>query len=279
MIVYNIVFRSYFVCIAYKVAFKCFTVKSFKPFTKLYLGQIKALERFLYFGIKSHIMSKKWWLTFLVVLFLPSVYSATIHGTIYNYDLDKAQNSIVVISTVPEQTFVAKDGTYILSVAPGDYELSASYSEKNGRYLSSKNISVVSDGDYLVDIILFPDLSEEQGLANEVFQPDIDVNLPTLTARKSTWQYYATAAIALIILFAIIFWLKKKPTVEPSEKDLADEVLDFVKHEQGRTTQKDIRNKFSFSEAKISLVLTELEHKGLVKKIKKGKGNIIILNR
>ncbi len=31
------------------------------------------------------------------------------------------------------------------------------------------------------------------------------------------------------------------------------------------------------SEAKISLILTELEHKGKVEKIKKGRGNVILL--
>ena len=36
--------------------------------------------------------------------------------------------------------------------------------------------------------------------------------------------------------------------------------------------------KFPDSEAKISLVLTELEAKGKIKKIKKGRGNIIIWN-
>ena len=31
------------------------------------------------------------------------------------------------------------------------------------------------------------------------------------------------------------------------------------------------------SEAKISLILTELEHKGQIEKVKKGRGNVIIL--
>jgi len=31
------------------------------------------------------------------------------------------------------------------------------------------------------------------------------------------------------------------------------------------------------SEAKISLILTELEHKGKIEKIKKGRGNVIVV--
>ena len=41
--------------------------------------------------------------------------------------------------------------------------------------------------------------------------------------------------------------------------------------------QKDIRKNFPSSEAKISLILTELEEKGIIKKIKRGRGNIIVL--
>ena len=59
--------------------------------------------------------------------------------------------------------------------------------------------------------------------------------------------------------------------------DDAEKVLNFIKQEK-RTTQKDIRKEFPVSEAKISLILTELESKGKIKKIKKGKTNVVILN-
>ncbi|MBI4738935.1 hypothetical protein HY772_05235 [Candidatus Woesearchaeota archaeon] len=56
-------------------------------------------------------------------------------------------------------------------------------------------------------------------------------------------------------------------------------VMQFIKREGGRTTQKDLRREIPYSEAKISLMISELEHKKLVKRIKKGRGNIIILNQ
>jgi uncharacterized membrane protein len=61
---------------------------------------------------------------------------------------------------------------------------------------------------------------------------------------------------------------------EPAD-DAAKAVLDIIKNEK-RITQKDIRKQLPDSEAKISLVISELESKGIVKKIKKGRGNIII---
>ena len=60
------------------------------------------------------------------------------------------------------------------------------------------------------------------------------------------------------------------------DKDL-ENLIEFIKKQEGRTTQKDIRNNFPHSEAKISLMIAELEDKEIVKKLKKGRGNIIIL--
>jgi len=51
-----------------------------------------------------------------------------------------------------------------------------------------------------------------------------------------------------------------------------------LKKEGGRMTQKEIRKHINLSEAKISLVIAELEDSGKIKKIKKGRGNILILN-
>ncbi len=55
------------------------------------------------------------------------------------------------------------------------------------------------------------------------------------------------------------------------------EIVEFIVHEGGRTTQTEIRSRFPSSEAKISLMITELEDKRVVRKIRKGRGNIIVL--
>ncbi|MBN2458300.1 hypothetical protein JXB31_04180 [Candidatus Woesearchaeota archaeon] len=58
---------------------------------------------------------------------------------------------------------------------------------------------------------------------------------------------------------------------------VAQAVLNILKKEK-RITQKEIRKQLPDSEAKISLVISEFESKGIIKKIKKGRGNIIIYN-
>jgi uncharacterized membrane protein len=54
-------------------------------------------------------------------------------------------------------------------------------------------------------------------------------------------------------------------------------VLSIIGAHEGRITQKDLRMRLNCSEAKASLMITDLEDRGLVKKVKKGRGNVIIL--
>tara|TARA_B100000315_G_C14401356_1_gene506635 strand:+ start:28 stop:804 length:777 start_codon:yes stop_codon:yes gene_type:complete len=257
-------------------------------------------------------MTNKLPLICLIFLLLAVPYSlaATIHGTVYDMELNKAENAIVKVNTVPEQTYVAKDGSYSFNIPNGDYNIEAVYESEFRKYTSSEKVKVETDGDYVVDIILFPDISEEESLLEENIEiPDIYPE----EEKSLVWLYVIVLMIAAFIVYYIVFKKRKnkkkkleskelgekekavvvekeqKPKEEPKvEKqasteelveDLADKVLNFIKQNDGRTTQKDIRKQFPLSEAKISLVITELEHKEIIKKIKKGRGNVIILNK
>jgi len=66
--------------------------------------------------------------------------------------------------------------------------------------------------------------------------------------------------------------LKKQPlSAELSE------TLDIIRGNKGRITQKDLRGRLKYSEVKVSLLLSELEKRELIKKFKKGRENIVIL--
>lgn len=62
----------------------------------------------------------------------------------------------------------------------------------------------------------------------------------------------------------------------PLSTDLR-EVLDVIRGRKGRITQKDLRNRMEYSEVKVSLLLSELEKRGLIKKFKNGRENIVVL--
>jgi uncharacterized membrane protein len=85
-----------------------------------------------------------------------------------------------------------------------------------------------------------------------------------------------------LLVFAVLAFVAYKvsrPRNIIKEVSVADDlqrILEFVEKEGGRTTQKDIRKNFPYSEAKISLMIDDLEAKGLLKRIKKGRGNIIV---
>jgi uncharacterized membrane protein len=71
---------------------------------------------------------------------------------------------------------------------------------------------------------------------------------------------------------------------QPSVRDLllpedCRQVLSIIEKNDGRITQLDLRKMLPYSEAKVSLIVSDLESRGLVKKIKKGRGNVLILNR
>lgn len=55
------------------------------------------------------------------------------------------------------------------------------------------------------------------------------------------------------------------------------EIMDIIRGQGGRITQKDLRSKLKYSEGKVSLMLADLERRELIEKFKRGRGNVIIL--
>ena len=57
-------------------------------------------------------------------------------------------------------------------------------------------------------------------------------------------------------------------------EDLKD-LLELIRASGNRITQRELRKKSPYSESKVSLMLSDLEERGLIEKFKKGRGNII----
>ncbi len=220
---------------------------------------------------------------FWVVLLLlaPSVLGVTIHGTVYDFGLSQLSNAVVEINTSPNQQMVAKNGTYSFSVPPGKYSLSARHDKSDSEI--TENLSALSEGDYVFDLILLPSIENEEALLSE----EADVPFVEDVVQDRPVTHWLLWVVVFIVLGYIVYRVSKKPErivekeviKEVREVVVADElqkVLEFVEKEGGRTTQKDIRGQFPYSEAKVSLMIDELEAKGLLKRIKKGRGNVIV---
>ena len=95
--------------------------------------------------------------------------------------------------------------------------------------------------------------------------------------RKGPIAYLIVFVLVILILF-FSFKVGNKKEIKIDDDDSLNSVYNFIKKEK-RTTQKEIRKGSSLSEAKISLIITQLEKEGKIQKIKKGRSNIIILNK
>jgi len=227
-------------------------------------------------------MNRKLLILILVLLVLCSnVYSATVKGIVYDINLEPAKKAVLKVNTIPEQTIVSKDGSYLFNLEKGNYVINSVYQEDFKKFIAEQNVTILDEGEYTIDLILFPDISEEENLFNE------DIDIPNINAEPKNNNYLIYIIIGIIIILCfVIFFIKKNKFVQTKEQieikeevidDLSNEVINFIKEKGRRITQKDIRKRFPVSEAKISLVISELEEKGIIQKFKKGRGNIIIL--
>ncbi|MBU4501910.1 MAG: carboxypeptidase regulatory-like domain-containing protein [Nanoarchaeota archaeon] len=216
-------------------------------------------------------------LIFLVLI--NTCLAATIQGTIYDESLSVLENAVVEVDSTPQQRYVAKDGTYSFNLPEGSYTITTKY---NGQ-IAEEKVTITQDGEYVLDLFLFPSFEEEDELLE-----DIGINLEDeyFEEEKEGYNPIIAGITAVVMIVAVLFYflhrsrkLKIKVGIEDINEDETKKYLEFIKKQGGRTTQKEIRKNFPMSEAKISLIITELEHKGKIKKIRKGRSNVIILNK
>ncbi len=212
-----------------------------------------------------------------VVMCFSLASAASVQGTIYDFSLNKVKNVIVEINSTPMQRMLASDSTYSFDVERGLYTISV---KDNNNIVYSEEVELITDGKFNIDLFIFPDIGEEE-LLNESY-----INSEDLTFSNGKLNVLPFIIILIIISFFIYYFIflkrvKKEQSVNSENNnlnyDLASRLIEVLRNEDGRMTQKDLRKHFPFSEAKISLVVSELEAKGKVEKIKKGRGNIIIL--
>lgn len=203
----------------------------------------------------------------VLLIFSFSVCAATISGIVYDEKLDKT-DAIVEINTIPKQTKVAKDGEYSFQVPTGNYLINAKFM---GSSVEEK-IIITEEGNYIIDLILFPDLEDI---------PEIEENIGDEITDQPSYLNIVFMVVGALLIFIFVFYIlfrRKKSLVLEIDDDL-ENLMKIIKKQGGRTTQKEIRKEIPLSEAKISLMIAELEHKGIIEKIKKGRGNIIKIKK
>jgi uncharacterized membrane protein len=215
---------------------------------------------------------------------------ATVHGTIYDlWTFTPLENVVITVysgSTLSMQT-VALNGTYSLSLPPDDYTIIAKH--YRGSILicnAEENITLHENENLTLDLIMFPTFEENELPENYEPLPQFDeaVTRSTLLALVAV----SVIAIAGAVVFYYVKIYPKKKSVGPKKvegppparvvglPDDLKEVMDVIRASGGRIRQAELRQKLPYSEAKVSLMIADLEDRGLVRKIKKGRGNIIV---
>lgn len=224
------------------------------------------------------------YLVLFAFVFIQSVSAATISGTVYDMSFDRVNDVLVEIDTIPKQMFVATDGSYSFQVPEGTYVISAEKDDED----ASEEITVEQDGDFIIDLLIFPSFAEEDALVEDINSVDIESDLDILSYKKDLRIY--VLVLFAIVLFNLLFVFRKrvktflrkklhntsKKTHSVSDNH-TETVLAFISSQGGRTTQREIRKEIPLSEAKISLLLAELAHDNKIKKFKTGRSNVVVL--
>lgn len=230
--------------------------------------------------------------------------TATIHGAVYEwYTFQPMENAVIEVNSTPPQSIVARYGLYSFNLAPGSYLITAKYYQNNTlTSFAEETITITDDGDYVLDLLLFPSYDEE--IVNETelseITEDFEEDSKTIEEGTDSSLFYFIALIMLFVIIRFSIYAYKKrsseneeiipeidastpeelnqtietKTTAPLPADLL-EVMDIIKANDGRITQKELRSKLKYSEAKVSLMVSDLEQRGLIEKFKKGRGNII----
>ncbi|WMW25494.1 winged helix-turn-helix transcriptional regulator [Methanolobus sediminis] len=247
---------------------------------------------------------------FAVLGHTASAQEATIHGAVYEWDsFDPLEHVIVEVNSTPSQSMLANYGIYSFKLDPGTYLISASYYSANElAAYTEEEITITDDGDYVLDLILYPVYYNDPLLnENDFAELDDIANFSESDKEGSSYSMPESSVVVTIVLLVlviagvlVILILKQKKDASTSEDsslydlsyeyapedsiaglgDLPEdlrEVISIIVKNDGRITQKDLRTKVKHSEAKVSLMVSDLESRGIVRKFKKGRGNIIIL--
>lgn len=218
---------------------------------------------------------------------MPFALGAEIEGIVYTTFLEPATGAIVTIDTAPQQTKVATEGSYKFTVPNGVYTITATATVLGEPYETAEKVTIKSEGAFVIDLILIPTLDDSGDIDNDLSLEDTKgIHAPAVNNVLLTLTLVIFAGVLIILLFGMKIAKEhhehhleeaKEPLQESAEDPDKHSVYSLLQQQGGRMTQKDIRKNLPLSEAKISLIIAELEHDGKVKKIKKGRGNIIVL--
>ena len=192
-------------------------------------------------------------LVLLLLLVASITHASFVYGDIYENNLEKLNKTVIRVEGGFSYQLVTDKANYSIFLPEGDYMISASATDSSGNALRTEEKISVGPEDQRVDLVL---------------KPVMDIGQIGLLS--------AFLLIVMVFLWSNRHWdMKPKPQPKLELDGDAISVLKVLDSFEGRATQKELKEALRFSDAKLSLILTELEQLGKVKKFRRGRANII----
>jgi hypothetical protein len=199
----------------------------------------------------------------ILFVLITMAHAAYVYGDIYREDLQKLNKTAIRIDGKFSYQLVTDKANYSIFLPEGEYTISASASD-SGSDLRSVEKVAVGPQDQRVDLVLKPVWRMEYllfvlGVIAVIF----------LWSNKHRDKKSAQSALPAI---------EEPGPLQPKKIELdndAKSVLRVLEGMEGRATQKELKETLKFSDAKLSLILTELEQLGRVRKFRRGRANVI----
>ncbi len=183
--------------------------------------------------------------------------AAYVYGDIYQENLQKLNKTVVRVDGDFSYQLVTEKANYSIFLPEGEYVISASSNEGGIHNLVQETI-IVGPQDQKLDLVL-------KKANNDIL---LYVGILVLLAAAFIWSNH--------------YWRAKKSKPQEEQKpgkyildEDAGQVLKILDSFEGRATQKELREALKFSDSKLSLILTELENVGKIKKFKRGITNVV----
>ncbi len=215
----------------------------------------------------------------LILLLLSfSLHAVFLSGTIYDSDTDQvAKNILMKFSGVNTYQYFSKTGNFSINVVSGNYTVTL-LDIMNDTVLRQGKEDISIDSDSVIDFLIFPsDGDNAYGInVSEVFGSE-NVESTLIPVAPSYSSYLWVYLIVFLVLCGMLYYhvFKKKAIQNSSTLILTSEeqlIYTLIKKEK-IVSQKELRKNVSFSEARVSMILSSLEEKGILKRIKKGNAN------
>ncbi len=197
-----------------------------------------------------------------LLILLATAHAAFLYGDIHASDSHTLNQTMIRIEGDFTYQLVTDKQNYSIFLPDGNYSVRAEAFDQYGDVAYSDSESVrVGTEDQRLDLVL---------------RPAMNTQLVVL-------------AFTVFLLVAVFLWARglrasKKEAYAPVERPIEDrpplddeakKILSYLDSVEGRANQKEMKEALGFSDAKLSLILTELEHEGRVKRFKRGRGNVV----